>query len=124
LGQIGVGTLLAGVKKGLAVLDFLQPLLGIGQEAVDVGPGLVQDMLRHPFRLFPRQGWVRRPDGGRDPLARRRDDLRGLVVCPGQDFPRRLPRPHLDLLGFVGCARADDMGTKEEVKPNFRTPPR
>jgi hypothetical protein len=77
---VGVGALLASMKKGLAVLSFLQPLPGIGQEAVGVGPGLVQEMLCCLFCLFPSQGWVGRPDGGRDPLAHCGGDLRGLVV--------------------------------------------
>jgi hypothetical protein len=34
-------------------------------------------------------------------------DLRGLVVRPGHDLPRRHTRPCQDLLGFVGRARAD-----------------
>jgi hypothetical protein len=37
----GIDALLTGMKKGLAVLSFLQPLLGVGQEAIGVGPGLV-----------------------------------------------------------------------------------
>jgi hypothetical protein len=41
------------MKKGLAVLGFLQPLLGVGQEAISISSGLVQEMLRRPFRLFP-----------------------------------------------------------------------
>jgi hypothetical protein len=52
----GVSALLAGVKKGLAVLGFLQPLLGVAQEAVGVGPGLVQEVLCCPLCLFPSQG--------------------------------------------------------------------
>jgi hypothetical protein len=39
--HVGNGALLAGVEKGFAVLGFLQPLLGVGQEAIGVGPGLV-----------------------------------------------------------------------------------
>jgi hypothetical protein len=39
--RVGIGALLVGVKEGLAVLDFFQPLLGVGQEVVGVGPGLV-----------------------------------------------------------------------------------
>jgi hypothetical protein len=37
----GVGALLASMKQGLTVLDFLQPLPSIGQEAIGIGPGLV-----------------------------------------------------------------------------------
>jgi hypothetical protein len=39
--RAGVSALLTGVKEGLAILDFFQALLGVGQEAVGVGPGLV-----------------------------------------------------------------------------------
>jgi hypothetical protein len=39
--RAGISALLAGVKEGLTVLNFLQPLLGICQEAIGIGPGLV-----------------------------------------------------------------------------------
>jgi hypothetical protein len=54
--RAGIGTILAGVKKGLTVLDFLQSLLGVGQKAIDVGPGLVQEVLSRPLCLFSSQG--------------------------------------------------------------------
>jgi hypothetical protein len=41
------------MKKGLAVLGFLQPLLGVGQEAIGIGLGLVQEELCRLLRLFP-----------------------------------------------------------------------
>jgi hypothetical protein len=53
---VGISALLAGVKEGLAVLDFFQPLLGVGLEAIGVGPGLVQEVLSHPLRLLSSQG--------------------------------------------------------------------
>jgi hypothetical protein len=71
------------VKEGLAVLDFIQPLLGIGKEAVGVGSGLVQGVLRRPLCLLSGQGWVGGPDGGGDPLAHFGDNLHGLMVRPG-----------------------------------------
>jgi hypothetical protein len=60
----GISTLLMGMEEGLSVLDFVQPLLGIGQEAVGIGPGLVLEVLSYPLGLLPSQGWVGRPDGG------------------------------------------------------------
>jgi hypothetical protein len=60
----GISALLAGVEEGLSVLDFVQPLLGVGKEAVGIGPGLVQEVLSCPLGLLPSQGWVGRPDGG------------------------------------------------------------
>jgi hypothetical protein len=36
-----ISALLVGVEEGLSVVDFVQPLLGVGEEAVGVGPGLV-----------------------------------------------------------------------------------
>jgi hypothetical protein len=96
-----------GVKKGLSVLNFIQPLLGVGKEAFGVGPGLIQEVLSHPLCLLSSQGWVGRPDGGGDPLARFEDNLHGLMVCPSQDPPRRLPRTHEDFFGLLDRAGAD-----------------
>jgi hypothetical protein len=36
-----ISALLAGMEEGLSVLDFVQPLLGVGKEAVGIGLGLV-----------------------------------------------------------------------------------
>jgi hypothetical protein len=36
-----------------------------------------------PLGLLPGQGWVGRPDGGGDPLARFVDNLHGLMMRPG-----------------------------------------
>jgi hypothetical protein len=71
----GISALLTGVEEGLSVLDFVQPLLGIGKEAIGIGPGLVQEVLSCPLGLLPSQGWVGRSNGGGDPLARLGDDL-------------------------------------------------
>jgi hypothetical protein len=60
----GISALLAGVEEGLSVLDFVHPLLGVGEKAVGIGPGLVQEVLSCPLGLLPSQGWVGRPDGG------------------------------------------------------------
>jgi hypothetical protein len=103
----GIGALLTGVKEGLAVLGLLRPLPCVGKESVGVGPGLVQEVLSCPLCLFSSQGWVRRPNGGREPLARLKDDLHGLVVRPGQDLPCRLPRARQDFFGLLGRACAD-----------------
>jgi hypothetical protein len=43
------------------VLGFLQPLPSIGQEAIGVGPGLVQEVLHCLLRLFPSQSRVGGP---------------------------------------------------------------
>jgi hypothetical protein len=51
----GVSALLASMKQGLAVLSFLQPLPSIGQKAIGVGPGLVQEVLGRPLCLFHSQ---------------------------------------------------------------------
>jgi hypothetical protein len=37
----GISALLAGVEEGLSVLDFVQPLLGVGEKTVGICPGLV-----------------------------------------------------------------------------------
>jgi hypothetical protein len=37
----GISALLAGVEEGLSVLDFVQSLLGVGEKAVGISPGLV-----------------------------------------------------------------------------------
>jgi hypothetical protein len=87
--RAGVSALLASMEQGLTDFGLLQPLPRIGKEAVGVGPGLVQEVLRRPPRLFPSQGWVGRPNGGRDPLARCGDDLHCLVVRPSQDITPR-----------------------------------
>jgi hypothetical protein len=58
----GISALLAGVEEGLTILDFIQPLLGVGKEAVGIGPSLVQEVLICPLGLLPSQGWVGRPD--------------------------------------------------------------
>jgi hypothetical protein len=63
-------------------------LLGVGEKTVGVCPGLVQEVLSRPLGLLPGQGWVGRPDGGGNLLARLGDDLHGLFMCPGQDSPR------------------------------------
>jgi hypothetical protein len=52
----GISALLASVEEGLPVLDFIQPLLGIGEKAVGVHPGLVQEVLSSPLGLLPSQG--------------------------------------------------------------------
>jgi hypothetical protein len=72
-----------GVEEGLSVLDFIQSLLGVGEEVIGVGLGLVQEVLSRPLSLLPGQGWVGRPDGGGDPLARFGDNLHVLMVRPG-----------------------------------------
>jgi hypothetical protein len=54
--RTGIGALLTSVEKGLTVLGFLQPLPRVGEEAIGVGPGLVQEVLHCPLRLFPGQG--------------------------------------------------------------------
>jgi hypothetical protein len=68
------------VGKGFPVLGLLQPLSCIGKEAVGVGPGLVQEVLRCPPGLFTGQGWVGRPNSGGNPLVRCGGDLCGLGV--------------------------------------------
>jgi hypothetical protein len=78
-----ISTLLAGMEEGLSVLDLVQSLLGIGEEAVGVGPGLVQEVLSGPLSRLPGQGRVGRPNGGGDPLACFGDNLHGLMVRPG-----------------------------------------
>jgi hypothetical protein len=81
--RAGISALLASVEEGLSVLDFVQSLLSVGEEAVNIGPGLVQEVLSRPLRLLPSQTWVGRPDSGGDPLACFGDNLHGLVVRPG-----------------------------------------
>jgi hypothetical protein len=103
----GISALLAGMEEGLSVLDFVQPLLGIGEKAVSIGPGLVQEVLSCPLGLLPSQGWVGRPDSGGDPLACFGDDLHGLMMRPGQDPPRRLPGIRQSLFGLLDHAGAD-----------------
>jgi hypothetical protein len=60
----GISALLAGVEKGLSVLEFVQPLLGVGEKTIGICPGLVQEVLSCPLGLLPSQGWVGRPNGG------------------------------------------------------------
>jgi hypothetical protein len=71
------------VEEGFSVLDLVHPLLGIAEEAVDVGPGLVKEVLSRPLSFLPGQGRVGRPNGGGDPLACFGDNLHGLLVRPG-----------------------------------------
>jgi hypothetical protein len=52
----GISALLASMEEGLLVFDFIQPLLGIGEKAVGVRPGLVQEVLSCPLGLLPSQG--------------------------------------------------------------------
>jgi hypothetical protein len=35
-----ISALLAGMEEGLSVLDFVQPLLGVGEKTVGICPGL------------------------------------------------------------------------------------
>jgi hypothetical protein len=54
--HLGISTLLAGMEKGLLVFDLVQPLLGIGEKAIGIGPGFVQEVLGCPLGLLPSQG--------------------------------------------------------------------
>jgi hypothetical protein len=57
----GISTLLASVDDGFSVLDLVQPLLSIGEKAVGICPGLVQEVLSCPLGLLqPRLGWEAR----------------------------------------------------------------
>jgi hypothetical protein len=47
--RAGVSALLAGMEEGFAVLDFVQSLLGVGEQAVGIGPGVVQEVLSRPL---------------------------------------------------------------------------
>jgi hypothetical protein len=49
----GVSALLVGMEEGLVVLDFIQPLLGVGEKAIGICPGLVQEVLSCPLGLLP-----------------------------------------------------------------------
>jgi hypothetical protein len=52
----GTSALLASMKEGLPVFDLVQPLLGVGEKAIGIGPGFVQEVLGCPLGLLPSQG--------------------------------------------------------------------
>jgi hypothetical protein len=106
----GISALLASMEEGLPVFDFIQPLLGIGEKAVGVCPGLVQEVLSCPLGLLPSQGWVGRPNGGGNLLAHFGGDLHGLLMRPGQDSPRQFPGICQGFFGLVGRVGADLLG--------------
>jgi hypothetical protein len=102
-----VSALLTSVEEGLPVLDLIQPLLGVGEKAIGVCPGLVQEVLSCPLGLLPSQGWVGRPDSGGNLLVHLGDDLHGLFVRPGQVSPRLFPGVRQSFLGLLDHTGAD-----------------
>jgi hypothetical protein len=80
--RAGISALLAGMEDGLSVLDLVQSPLSIGEEAIGIGPGLVEEVLSRPLSLLTGQGQVQRPNGGGDPLARFGGNLHCLMVRP------------------------------------------
>jgi hypothetical protein len=60
----GISALLVGVEEGLSVLDFVQPLLGVGEESIGICPGLVQEVLSCPLASSPAKAGLGGPTVG------------------------------------------------------------